>query len=79
MTQAWLGARARPRETHLSTRQDPVPHAQPAALLFTLAPLRIQEPSPSAPPPQPHHTQLRDGFVAKYFIAAIPMVEHWEL
>lgn len=52
MTQAWLRARARPRQTHLSAHQDPTPHAQPATLLFTSAP----EDSGT----QPHHTNSQE-------------------
>ena len=71
MTQAWLSARDRPRQMHLSAH--PAPLAQPATL-----PLPSQARALSAPP-RPHHTQTRDDFVAKYFIAATPMADCWGL
>lgn len=74
MTQAWLSARDRPRQTHLSAH--PAPLAWPAALAL-LTPTASEGAGTQAlsAPPQPQHTQTTDGFVAKYFIAATPMVD----
>lgn len=74
MTQAWLSARDRPRQTHLSAH--PAPLAWPAALAL-LAPTASEGAGIRAlsAPPQPQHTQTTDGFVVKYFIAATPTVD----
>ena len=78
VTQAWLRARARARQTHL------YPLGPSASCPACYPPFvhtgTSEDPGTqplSTPSPAPPHTQLRYGFVAKYFIAAVPMVDHW--
>lgn len=63
----------RPRRRHLPIRtQGCAPSLQHFPLLTRL-PLRIHEASTSVPFPGPTtHTQTKDDFVAKYFIAWFP-------
>lgn len=64
MTQAWLGARAKPSPVHLCP---PGPGTVPSP-----QPLRAQKPSLSTPSPALLHIKTRDGFVAKYLLLPSP-------
>lgn len=66
MTQAWHCARDRPRQTHPSAHRESGPGCWPAALL-----LRTLSTGLCTPPVPTTHRQQQ--FLAKYFIAAIPV------
>lgn len=78
VTQAWLSARDRPRQTHLSAH--PVPLAWPAALALLVPAVSegAGTQALSAPLPAPARTH-NSWFCGKIFYCCHPHGGHWGL